>query len=250
MFDYCLRKLRLSEGEAFRRINAARLSRRFPVILEMLEDGRIHLTALALLRDHLTADNHEPLLRDATRKSKRQIQELLAARFPRPDVPPSIRKLPTSEPFAPAVSPVTPPVVPASDSTTSPRQTSLLEPLSPARYKMQLTATAQLKEKLERAVRLMSHRHPTGDLAHVVEKALDLLIAALEKERFGKTVRPREPRAAKPTHMTRAVRREVVARDGEQCAFVGDDNERCPARSFLEFDHRQPKLCSSSRCAR
>jgi len=36
------------------------------------------------------------------------------------------------------------------------------------------------------------------------------------------------------------VKRAVYARDGEQCAFVGPDGSRCPARGFLQRDHVQP----------
>jgi len=239
LFDFCVRKLGLSEGEAFRRINAARLVRRFPVILGMIEDGRIHLSALVLLRDHLTDDNHGVLLGDAAGKTKSELKELLAARSPRPDVVPSIRKLLTIGSFVAPSDGATHDAHPSSGGSAW--RTSLVEPLAPARYKVQLTASSELKDKLERAVRLMSHRHPEMDLAVVVERALDLLIVALEKERFGKTARPRTPRGAKPAHVTRAVRREVVARDGEQCSFVSREGERCPARAFLEFDHRHPR---------
>jgi len=197
------------------------------VILGMIEDGRIHLSALVLLRDHLTDDNHGVLLRDAAGKTKSELKEFLAARFPKPDVVPSIRKLPTTgRPVAPSDG-ASHGAHPSSGGPA--RQTSLLEPLSPARYKLQLTASSELKDKLERAVRLMSHRHPEKDLAVVVERALDLLIVALEKERFGKTARPRTPRGAKPAYVTRAVRREIVARDDEQCSFVSGEGERCPA---------------------
>src|SRR5262249_41627099 len=37
LFDFCVRRLGLSEDEAFRRIAAARLARRFPVVLDMVE---------------------------------------------------------------------------------------------------------------------------------------------------------------------------------------------------------------------
>jgi len=37
------------------------------------------------------------------------------------------------------------------------------------------------------------------------------------------------------------VRREVFARDGEQCAFISEAGVRCDARSFLEIDHIHPK---------
>jgi hypothetical protein len=66
-----------------------------------------------------------------------------------------------------------------------------IEPLADARYRLQLTASATLRDKLERARDLMRHSNHTGDLAVVVERALDALLAQLEKERLGKTARPR-----------------------------------------------------------
>src|SRR5215471_5001181 len=62
LFDFCVRRLAMSEDEAWRRVAAARLTRRFPVVLEMIAQGKIHLTALLLLRDYLTNENHEELL--------------------------------------------------------------------------------------------------------------------------------------------------------------------------------------------
>src|SRR5689334_7965601 len=59
MFDFCTRKLGMSEGQAFRRITAARLVRRFPGLLQRIERGEIHLAALLLLRDHLDESNYE-----------------------------------------------------------------------------------------------------------------------------------------------------------------------------------------------
>src|SRR5688572_21474113 len=44
LFDYCTRALRLSEDAACNRIEAARASTRFPVILEMLAEGALTLT--------------------------------------------------------------------------------------------------------------------------------------------------------------------------------------------------------------
>ena len=40
MFEFCTEKLRLSEGESFRRLTAARLSRRFPVVLSTSKAAR------------------------------------------------------------------------------------------------------------------------------------------------------------------------------------------------------------------
>jgi 5-methylcytosine-specific restriction endonuclease McrA len=94
LFDYCLRRLGFSEGEAFLRITATRLARRFPVIFELLAARSIHLSALRMLRDHLTHENHRALLAAASGRSKKEVEVLVAALAPRPDVASSIRKLP------------------------------------------------------------------------------------------------------------------------------------------------------------
>ena len=87
MHDFCQRHLGMSEGEAHRRIVAARLVARFPVLLERLESGELHLSHLVLLKDYLTPENFEELTKGAAGCTKRQVEEMLAAKFPRPDAP-------------------------------------------------------------------------------------------------------------------------------------------------------------------
>jgi hypothetical protein len=96
MFAYCTQVLHLSEHEAYARITVARAARRYPVLLAMLGDGRLHLSGIGKLVPHLTDANHGDVLARATRKTKGEIEELIAAIAPRPDVPPSVRKLPVS----------------------------------------------------------------------------------------------------------------------------------------------------------
>src|SRR5580704_2770663 len=126
LFDFCLRRLRMSEGEAVRRIEAARLVKRFPSLLGHVERGEIHLTALGLLRDHFTDDNVSDLVAAARGKTKVQLQELIAARAPKPDVLPTITALP-----AQSVSPSEP-----SPARVPPTR---LEPLAPTRHRLELT---------------------------------------------------------------------------------------------------------------
>jgi hypothetical protein len=107
----------------------------------------------------------------------------------------------------------------------------------------------------------MRHRNPAGDLAVVVERALDALLAQLEKERLGKTARPRSTpppsasaplqsappaRAPRAAHVPRAVRRAVFERDGEQCTFTDATGARCPSRTFLELDHVDSRALGGS----
>ncbi len=245
MFDYCVRRLGMSEGAAFRRIAAARLTRKFPCLLPRIERGDIHLTALVLIRDLLTESNVDELVSEVAGKSKREVQEIVARRAPKPDVPALIRKLP--ERVAVPVMPLPmerrlnapAPVVPPPAQAPKPAR---IEPLSDARYKLQLTASAELREKLERATDLMRHRNPTGDMAVVIERALDALLATLEKERLGATKRPRKRVApSKAGRVARSVRREVFERDGERCTFVDKEANRCAARTLLELDHIEAK---------
>src|SRR3990172_5758753 len=94
MFAYCTEVLNLSEHEAYQRITAARASRKYPMLLEMLRDGRLHLSGIGKLAPHLREESCEMLLARAAYKTKRQIEELLVELSPKPDVPSVIRKLP------------------------------------------------------------------------------------------------------------------------------------------------------------
>ncbi len=94
MFAYCTDVLHLSEAEAYVRIAVARASRKHPVLLTMLADGRLHLTGIALLAPHLTLENRDALLERATHRTKRQIEVLTAELEPQPDAPAVMRKLP------------------------------------------------------------------------------------------------------------------------------------------------------------
>src|SRR6478736_1515571 len=87
MFEFCRRRLGMSDAGAHRRTTAAKLVRRFPVLLEKIERGEINLSTLVMLRDHLTAESIDSLLVAVAGKTTREIEELLARRAPRPDVP-------------------------------------------------------------------------------------------------------------------------------------------------------------------
>ena len=47
LFTYCIQVLHLSEHAAYLRIEAARVARRFPAILDKLSNGSVHLTAVS-----------------------------------------------------------------------------------------------------------------------------------------------------------------------------------------------------------
>lgn len=249
LFTYCVRVLHLSEHSAYNRIEAARAARQFPVILERLADGSVHLTAIRLLAPKLTPDNHLILLEASRHKSKREIELLLAQLEPRPDSPAFVRKLPAraardriTEPPPSVLLPPESESLSAQPTLASPPRVRppIVSPLSPERYKVQFTVSKETHDKLRRVQDLMRHHVPDGDPAVIFDRALTGLLGELERTRLGAVKRPRAMAAASTSrHVPAAVKRTVWARDGGECAFVGSLG-RCGETGFLEFHHVVP----------
>jgi 5-methylcytosine-specific restriction endonuclease McrA len=306
MFAYCVEVLHLSEAEAYLRIAAARAARLHPQLLAMLGDGRLHLSAIAKLSPHLTPENRDVLLRRATHRSKREIEELVAEIRPRPDAPCLVRRLPErlerrvpppalssavgklgwaaqpsveldggselrpdgvgaavpSGALVPsgAVVPSGAPVraLHAESETHEPGRVSwrsIVEPLAPSRYKVQFTASAELRDKLERLQALLRAEIPDGDLGAVIDRAVTQTLERLEARRYARTRAPRTSMAGAvasgsatsrpdiPTPARRipaAVRRAVFERDGGRCRYRDETGRRCTERHRLEYHHVHP----------
>jgi hypothetical protein len=207
LYTYCLDVLHLSESEAYDRVRAAKLVRRYPALLTLLAAGQINLTTVRLVAPHLTAANHEELLIATCGKRKRELQELLAQRFPQADVP-----------FA------------------------IVHSLSPGRYRVTFTAGEATCDKLRLAQDLLRHVIPSGDPAQIVDRALDVLLEALLREKYAATDRPRASRgqAEDSRNIPAEIKRAVHLRDRGQCRYAGPDGHRCGERAFVEFHHVRP----------
>jgi hypothetical protein len=247
MFEFCVHRMHYSEDEAYRRIRAARLARQFPAIYDLLAEGKLHLTALTLLAPYLTAENGDELLVAAVHKSKAQIEQLLAGRFPQPDLPTQIAPLMPStyggqlaperviftspeHPLPPTASPVPPPAPPAR-----------VAPLAPERYAIQCTVDWETHDLIRYAQALLGHAVPSGDLPEAIRRAFACLVGELERQKFAKTDRPRPCRPSEHARQIPAgVKRVVWERDGGRCTFVGETGRRCESRTRLEYDHVEP----------
>src|SRR6187399_154448 len=102
MFGFLVTRYHMSESTAGKRIGAARTARRFPILFTMVARGEIHLSGIHRLKAHLTPENHEQVLAEAKYKTILQIEELVAHLAPQPDVPSTLRALPTRTTAAPA----------------------------------------------------------------------------------------------------------------------------------------------------
>jgi hypothetical protein len=223
----------------------------------MLAEGRLHLSGIAKLAPVLTEANCEEVLARAAGKSKREIEELVAELSPRPDVAPTLRKLPDRSARTPPQEALelgldrvltpepawraeTRPDQPAPPAQPLPRhQPSQVRPLAPARYKVTFTASASLRDKLERLQALMHQ-----NLAAVIEAAVTEKIERLEARRYAETKKPRKKledtdTSAKSRYVPAAARRAVRKRDGDQCRFVDKNGRRCTERRGLQFHHHE-----------
>jgi len=242
LFTYCTNVLHLSEPSAYSRITAARAARTFPTILARLENGDVTLTTITLLASHLTDENYESLLDSTRHKSKRDVERLVAALDPRPDISPSIRREPAHLQLLQVTKSAPAAFVPNSaPALHRPAKPAVVAQLSPARYFVKLTVSQETHDKLQRARDLLRHTIPNGDPAAVIDRALTLLITQLEKTKHGATRRPRFDLASSSSgrHVPAAVKRLVWARDEGRCAFVGTEG-RCPETGWLEFHHVTP----------
>jgi hypothetical protein len=128
-------------------------------------------------------------------------------------------------------------------TTSSPAGRPSVEPLAPARFKVQFTASADLRDKLERLQALMRSSVPDGDLAKIIDLAVTRELGRLEARRFAKTKAPRKRLAQTDTtpksrYIPAAVRRFVERRDGGRCTYRDRCGRRCTRRHDLEFHHK------------
>jgi 5-methylcytosine-specific restriction endonuclease McrA len=256
LFTYCVQVLHRSEPAAYSRITAARVARRFPLLLDRLTEGDLTLSSVTLLAAHLTDENHEALLDAARHASKRDVDRLVASLCVQPDIPASVRRLPQ-----PAASPTGAPAsltlasaAPASVTDEGPKPAGPVPPAPPARpatvaplaadrYLLRVTISADTHARLNRARDLLRHAVPNGDPAAILDRALTLLVEHLERRKAGRVSRPRRPERRAPEsrgrHIRAAVRREVWIRDDGRCAVIGSHG-RCGETGFLEYHHLVP----------
>ena len=252
VYSYCCDVLRLSHDAAYNRVAAARAVRRFPVVLEHLAAGFVNVTTVKVLRPVLTAANHLDVLAEAKYRSRRDCDLIVARLKPKADVRSTIRRLPApSAAPEPSIFEVTGtasagtnraarPEMPG-DTPPRPIKPPVIAPLTPERYRMEFTASKEMRDKLLHLQDLLCREVPDGDPAVIFERALDALTAEVEKKKRAATAKPRAARGTKEgsRDIPAQVAREVWKRDGNRCAFVGT-SVRCAERRYLELHHVQP----------
>jgi hypothetical protein len=276
LFEYCVKRLNLSEGSVYRRTQVAAVCRRFPRILEVLGTGSLHLTGASIIAAHLTTENAESLIAAAAGKTRRELGEIIAAMAPKQAFEPSLRKLPSRAPeINDAVrveersEGVTPemPVVPSAGQ----RPRDLMEPATEDRYNVRFSAGKEFAEKFRRFAEVLGIECPQNHLEEILDQALEIALEKKDPQRKLERRRSREAKKESPNprpgdaehegkatpsgeepakdesgspaptrHIPSEVRERVLERAKYQCEFCGPDSVRCSSRTGLQVEHTRP----------
>ncbi|MCP3983684.1 MAG: HNH endonuclease [bacterium] len=152
-----------------------------------------------------------------------------------------------------------------------PRSRGSIEPCRPSVYNVRFPATVAFKDKLERFAEVLGVHDAQGQLAEVLETAIDL---ALEKKDPAKRQERREARAKKRSaenaethvekprgdathdvtqdatqhapggersrHVPAELRDQLLVGADHRCEYVAAGGTRCAARTGLHIDHKHP----------
>jgi HNH endonuclease len=216
-FDYCLRKLKFSEGEAFRRIQAARAGVSRPGILSALSEGHLTLTSVSKIAPHVHRADAPEIIARAEGKSTRELDELLVPLRPEAGKPDRMRAVSIIAPIANGGDP----------------------PAAITRVDFSFQGPPALREAIERAKDMLSHKFPFGGMGEVLFEIVQEYLERHDPQQTLKLGRLAPPKGR--SSIPAAIRRAVWARDGGRCAFIGPDATRCQTRRALELDHKTPR---------
>jgi hypothetical protein len=213
-FDYCVRRLRLSEDEACRRIQAARAGVSRPEILSAMTGGGLSLTAVSRIAPHIRRQDAPEIISRAAGKTIRELDALLAPLSPESAKRDRIRTIALA--------------------STGPEPPTVSE-----RVEFSFQGPPALRQAIERVKEILSNKYPFGDLSEVLLEIVGFYLEHHDPQQalaLGR-IAPVKGRSSIPA----SVRRAVWARDGGRCTFTAADGLRCLSRRTLELDHRQPQ---------
>lgn len=228
LFVYCRARLLLSESESARRIQAARIAKQCPLVLERLASGEVNLSIVSVLAPHLTPENSRQLLDRAAGKSKRDVEFIVAGLAPRHEPKDIVRFV--SPPFnaEPGTFSGLPtaftPEPPASAAASAPPPEKV-EPLTEHSARIHFTATRAVLDKIERARTLLRHKYSKAGYNEIFSDALEALLGRSDPDLKGSVSRRRTP-SSSGRRIPQWVKDEVWRRDSGRCSFPSPDGRR------------------------
>jgi len=201
LLSFLVEEFGYSEGSSLKRIQVARVAKKFPALYELIEKGELSLTVAMKLAPYLSHENEVTLLSECKRKSVREVEAILAKAYPRAEKNDSIK------------------------------------PLSEDRIHFSFCADTEFQVLLNEAKDALSHKYPEGKLKDILKEALYSLMNEIKEERVSKLPKSIEEGSR---HIPKNVKAHVWERDGGCCSYVSETGRRCASKRFLEFDHKLP----------
>lgn len=267
LYEYCTVALGFEEGEAYRRIRVARVIRAYPEAMSALAQKKVTASSLVVLSPWLERTNVGEWLATATGKSRRELEALVAARYPQAPQPDAVRNYPTH----PLVVTGAPPqalevdaarLVPEDPPNRMENGWQQLAPISADRVRVGFDAATVVAKLIERARQILRHKYPEGRLEDLIREALEeyldrkdpqrrLEMKAAKAECVAEAPAPApEDSERLPTRFLRAwaagryipakVKSAVWARDEGRCAWREPDGTVCGSKDWIEYDHLRP----------
>jgi hypothetical protein len=218
LWQFCKRELGLSERAIYYRTAAARHMQRTPQLAEQIRDGRLCITTLAMLTKVMTEENADALVAEASGKSKREVEQMVARLDPKP-VPADVVRSVTVAPS------------PAKVQT---------EVLTETLLRKHMTVDAEYQDLLKAARDALSHSKPGASELDILKEGLSRIVRDVEK-RKGIVDKPRNDREATNGDIPQSVRRIVWKRDRGMCQWRTADGNICGSTSRIQFHHKQDR---------
>jgi 5-methylcytosine-specific restriction endonuclease McrA len=206
LYAYGIAELNWSENVAHKRAKAARAAQACPEIVDRLASGELTLASVFVLAPHIEGDAGPALVAEACGKSRREVERLVADRFPEPPRGGNVRT----------------------------------KALAEGKTRLEITITERCEALLQEAAKLDGHRQ--AEMAEILEEALADYVAKRKARCHGQVQRPQTaPRSCDADRVSSRAKREVYERDGGRCSFVGKAGHRCASTYQLEYDHKRPR---------
>jgi hypothetical protein len=235
MFAFCVGRWGYARDAAYRRLHAARACLKYPEALSLVDDGSLQLSGLATLEPFLQEHGGLALLERAKGMGRREVEQLVAAIAPKPDVADTVRSLTRVDAHSSAATMPTEAMtelhMEAHDRTMS---------TAPERVQFSFTGSEDLRSLLIRLRDILWNKFPFARLEDLILEAVREYLERHDPQRKLKLAEPRLARPEETRRVPQWVRDRVWARDKGRCAFLSQDGRRCEATAGLELDHVLP----------
>jgi len=239
--EYCIHELGYGDSSASRRVRAARVINKIPEVYDLLKKNKLTFSAVVQVYSVLTPENKDALLPRLMRKSRSEIERIMADYVPPRKIfdqakPTLVKKLVAVD-RGPALemgekTRHSDGSKDPTDKISTPEVKVVLERM----FEVRFAADEELMELVRWLKSHLSHKYPNG------ASFLDIFKFAMSyvKEREDRSIQKKARNASAKTdtrYIPKATKQKVWKRDKGRCSFVGSNGKQRDSDYNLQFDH-------------